>query len=120
MNTKSWRTRPAAFFLGDPTPMAHHDAVAVIGLGRFGGSLAAELAAHDVDVIGVDIDEAVVAQYSETLAFVSRADSTDETVLRQLGIVDVVISISLFCHLLMSAASFAGSRLLRYVMSSAS
>lgn len=89
MNTKSWRTRPAAFFLGDPTPLARHGAVAVIGLGRFGGSLATELAAHGVDVIGVDIDETVVAEYSETLAFVSRADSTDEAVLRQLGIDEV-------------------------------
>lgn len=89
MNTKSWRARPAAFFLGDPTSLAQHGAVAVIGLGRFGGSLASELAAHGVDVIGIDIDEAVVAQYSETLAFVSRADSTDEAVLRQLGIDEV-------------------------------
>lgn len=89
MNRKSWRTRPAAFFLGDPTPMAQHGAVAVIGLGRFGGSLASELAANGVDVIGIDIDEAVVSQYSETLAFVSRADSTDEAVLSQLGIDEV-------------------------------
>ncbi|GAA1864679.1 potassium channel family protein [Brevibacterium marinum] len=89
MNTKSWRTRPAAFFLGDPAPLARHGAVAVIGLGRFGGSLAAELAAYGVDVIGIDIDEAVVAGYSETLAFVSRADATDEAVLRQLGIDEV-------------------------------
>lgn len=89
MNTKSWRARPAAFFLGDPTPLAQHGAVAVIGLGRFGGSLASELAAHGVDVIGIDVDEAVVAHYSETLAFVSRADSTDEAVLRQLGIDEV-------------------------------
>ncbi|WP_350269554.1 TrkA family potassium uptake protein [Brevibacterium sp. CBA3109] len=89
MTTKSWRARPAAFFLGDPGPLARHGAVAVIGLGRFGGSLASELAAHGVDVIGIDIDDAVVAQYSETLAFVSRADSTDEAVLRQLGIEEV-------------------------------
>ncbi|HCG55616.1 MULTISPECIES: TrkA family potassium uptake protein [Brevibacterium] len=89
MTTKSWRARPAAFFLGDPGPLARHGAVAVIGLGRFGGSLASELDAHGVDVIGIDIDEAVVAQYSETLAFVSRADSTDEAVLRQLGIEEV-------------------------------
>lgn len=40
MNGKSWMARPAAFFAGDPSPMAAHGAVAVIGLGRFGGSLA--------------------------------------------------------------------------------
>src|SRR5699024_4899866 len=91
-----WRTRPAAFFMGNPTPMAQHGAVAVIGLGRFGGALATELAAYGVDVIGIDIDEAVVARYSDALAFVSRTDATDETVLRQLGIEEasrVVIAI---------------------------
>lgn len=89
MKSRKWRTRPAAFFMGNPTPMAQHGAVAVIGLGRFGGALATELAAYGVDVIGIDIDEAVVAQYSDKLAFVSRTDATDETVLRQLGIEDV-------------------------------
>lgn len=89
MKSRKWRTRPAAFFMGNPTPMAQHGAVAVIGLGRFGGALATELAAYGVDVIGIDIDEAVVAQYSDKLAFVSRTDATDETVLRQLGIDEV-------------------------------
>ena len=89
MKSRKWRTRPAAFFMGNPTPMAQHGAVAVIGLGRFGGALATELAAYGVDVIGIDIDEAVVARYSDKLAFVSRTDATDETVLRQLGIDEV-------------------------------
>ena len=96
MKSRKWRTRPAAFFMGNPTPMAQHGAVAVIGLGRFGGALATELAAYGVDVIGIDIDEAVVARYSDKLAFVSRTDATDETVLRQLGIEEasrVVIAI---------------------------
>ncbi|AZL10098.1 potassium channel family protein [Brevibacterium aurantiacum] len=89
MNGKSWMARPAAFFAGDPSPMAAHGAVAVIGLGRFGGSLARELTAHGVDVIGIDIDEGLIAEYSDELAFVSRADSTDEAVLRQLGVNEV-------------------------------
>lgn len=89
MKSRKWRTRPAAFFLGNPHPLARDGAVAVIGLGRFGGSLATELAAYGVDVIGIDIDEAVVAQYSDKLAFVSRTDATDETVLRQVGIEEV-------------------------------
>ena len=89
MKIRKWRTRPAAFFMGNPTPMAQHGAVAVIGLGRFGGALATELAAYGVDVIGIDTDEAVVARYSDKLAFVSRTDATDETVLRQLGIDEV-------------------------------
>lgn len=89
MNEKSWLARPAAFFAGDAKPMAEAGAVAVIGLGRFGGSLAMELAKHGVDVIGIDSDEAVVAEYADKLAHVSRADATDEEVLRQLGIDDV-------------------------------
>src|SRR5699024_1420226 len=89
MKSRKWRTRPAAFFMGNPTPMAQHGAVAVIGLGRFGGALATELAAYGVDVIGIDIDEALVAQNTDKLAFVCRSDTTDETVLRQLSIEEV-------------------------------
>src|SRR5699024_7658569 len=86
MKSRKWRTRPAAFFMGNPTPMAQHGAVAVIGLGRFGGALATELAAYGVDVIGIDIAEPVVARPPAKRAFVSRTDATDETVLRQPGI----------------------------------
>lgn len=89
MNEKSWLAKPAAFFAGDPKPMAGEGAVAVIGLGRFGGSLAVELATHGVNVIGIDITEAAVEEYADKLAHVSRADATDEVVLRQLGIDEV-------------------------------
>ncbi|MCI4012430.1 TrkA family potassium uptake protein [Brevibacterium sp. ZH18] len=88
MSDRSWLARPAAFF-GDSKPLAKNGGVAVIGLGRFGGSLARELSAHGVDVIGVDIDEAVVESFDGQLAHVSRADATDEVVLRQLGIDEV-------------------------------
>lgn len=96
MKRKKRAARSAAFFTGDPTSMAAHGGIAIIGLGRFGGSLARELTAHNVDVIGIDIDETVVAEFSPELAFVARADATDETILRQLGIHDasrVVIAI---------------------------
>ncbi len=89
MNEKSWLARPAAFFAGDPKPLSREGAVAVIGLGRFGGSLASELASHGVDVIGIDIAEAVVEEHAERLAYACRADATDEVVLRQLGIDEV-------------------------------
>ncbi|RBP62233.1 trk system potassium uptake protein TrkA [Brevibacterium sanguinis] len=89
MNERSWLARPAAFFAGDPKPLGREGAVAVIGLGRFGGSLARELASHGVDVIGIDIAEAVVGEFAETLTYVSRADATDEVALRQLGIDEV-------------------------------
>ncbi|WP_309131059.1 TrkA family potassium uptake protein [Brevibacterium sp.] len=89
MNEKSWLARPAAFFAGDPKPMGREGAVAVIGLGRFGGSLARELASHGVDVIGIDIAEAAVEEFADSLAYASRADATDEVVLRQLGVDEV-------------------------------
>ncbi|MCD1287694.1 potassium channel family protein [Brevibacterium sp. GP-SGM9] len=89
MIEKNWMARSASFFTGDPTRLAKDGAVAVIGLGRFGGSLAKELASHGVDVIGIDIAEAVVAEFADRLAHVSRGDATDEVVLRQLGIDEV-------------------------------
>lgn len=89
MNEKSWLSRPAVFFAGNPKPAARHGAVAVIGLGRFGGSLARELVKHGVEVIGIDISEEVVSEHAEVLTYVSRGDATDETVLRQIGIEEV-------------------------------
>lgn len=86
---KNWMARSASFFTGDPSPLAKDGAVAVIGLGRFGGALARELAEHGVEVIGVDLDDSVVAEFADVLAYASRADATDEVVLRQLGIDEV-------------------------------
>lgn len=112
MNEKTWLARSAAFFAGDSEPMAEAGAVAVIGLGRFGGSLALELAKHGVDVIGIDNDEAVVAEYADRLAFATRADATDEVVLRQLGI-DEVSRVVIAIGSDLEASILAASRILK-------
>ncbi|MFE0641730.1 potassium channel family protein [Streptomyces sp. NPDC058877] len=60
--------------------------VAVIGLGRFGLSLANELVRRGWDVLGIDTDARVVQKYSDVLTHTVAADSTDPEVLRQLGV----------------------------------
>lgn len=62
------------------------DAVAVIGLGRFGGALALELEAAGTEVLGIDMREETVQAYNGLLTHVVRADSTKEEVLRQLSV----------------------------------
>ncbi|MFC4059861.1 potassium channel family protein [Planomonospora corallina] len=64
------------------------DAVAVIGLGRFGGALADELIRRDVEVLGVDSDARNVQEFSARLTHVVCADSTDPEALRQLGLAE--------------------------------
>ncbi|MET9430830.1 MULTISPECIES: TrkA family potassium uptake protein [unclassified Streptomyces] len=59
--------------------------VAVIGLGRFGSSLAHELTRRGWDVLGVDTDPHLVQQHSDTLTHAAVADCTDPEVLYQLG-----------------------------------
>ncbi len=64
-------------------------AVAVIGLGRFGRSLALELEATGTEVLGIDSDRRTVEQLSGRLTHVVVADSTDEEALRQLGVAEM-------------------------------
>lgn len=59
---------------------------AVIGLGRFGSSLAKELVKLGYEVLGIDKDEESVDEMSEVLTHAVVADATDEEVLRSLGI----------------------------------
>jgi trk system potassium uptake protein TrkA len=60
----------------------------VIGLGRFGGGLAATLVGMGHEVLGVDADPRIVQDISGVLTHVVEADSTSEEALRQLGIAD--------------------------------
>ncbi len=60
----------------------------VLGLGRFGRSLAMELARRDVEVLGVDRDATIVQNLADSLTHVVSADTTDVDVLRQLGVAD--------------------------------
>lgn len=72
------------------------DLVAVIGLGRFGSSVALELMCIGADVLGIDADEELVQRFDGQLTQVVRADTTDEIALRELSIADcdrVVVSI---------------------------
>ncbi|UNZ21470.1 TrkA family potassium uptake protein [Streptomyces sp. 891-h] len=58
----------------------------VIGLGRFGRSLALELADEDTEVLGIDENPEVVQLLSGSLTHTVRADSTKEDALRQLAV----------------------------------
>ncbi len=62
--------------------------VAVIGLGRFGKSLALELVSEGAEVLGIDADDSVVQALSGRLTHVVGADSTQEEALRQLSVQD--------------------------------
>ncbi|MDQ0754675.1 TrkA family potassium uptake protein [Arthrobacter sp. B3I4] len=68
------------------TPSDKASSVVVIGLGRFGGSLALELEAQGTEVLGVDASEDIVQSFNGRLTHVVRADSTKEEVLRQLSV----------------------------------
>lgn len=58
----------------------------VIGIGRFGSSLAKTLYALGNDVLAVDIDEDTVQNISESVTHSVQVDATDENSLRALGI----------------------------------
>jgi len=70
----------------DPTRFAEADSVAVIGLGRFGQSLALELMANGTEVLGIDASEEIVQALNGQLTHVVVADSTKEDTLRQLAV----------------------------------
>jgi len=62
--------------------------VAVIGLGRFGLSLAATLHAAGHEVLAIDKDEARVQEVSNIVTHAVQADATNEAVLAELGLKD--------------------------------
>ena len=66
--------------------VAEADSVAVIGLGRFGSSLAIELMDSGTEVLGIDTDEDLVQSHNGQLTQVVRADATKEEALRQLAV----------------------------------
>lgn len=88
------------------------EAVAVIGLGRFGSALALELMSSGTSVLGIDIDAELVQSLNGELTQVVRADGTKSEVLEQLSIHEfdrVVVAIG--HHL--QASILACSQLLR-------
>jgi trk system potassium uptake protein TrkA len=58
----------------------------VIGLGRFGSSLAVELIRDGFEVLGIDANERLVQDLADDLTQAAVADSTDTDALRQLGV----------------------------------
>jgi trk/ktr system potassium uptake protein len=58
----------------------------IIGLGRFGRSLAEELQVLGNDVIGIDIDRQIVQEISPFIHEAIEADATSEATLQQIGV----------------------------------
>lgn len=66
-----------------------HDAVMVIGLGRFGSALARELVDMGHEVLGVDVDDELVNRHKDLLTDVRTADATEVETLTALGAADI-------------------------------
>ena len=64
---------------------AKRDPVLVIGLGRFGSSVALTLERMGHEVLGVDMDAQTVQDFSDRLTQVVEADCTDPDCLQRLG-----------------------------------
>ncbi|MBE0341463.1 TrkA family potassium uptake protein, partial [Paenibacillus sp. 28ISP30-2] len=66
---------------------------AVIGMGRFGSSVATALSEMGFDVLAIDSDEQRTQEMSNIVTHAVSADSTDEEALRALGIrnFDVIV-----------------------------
>ena len=64
------------------------DSVLVVGLGRFGSAVAQSLMALGHEVMGIDVDEQRVQDWSHRLTHAVQADSSNVEVLRQLGAAD--------------------------------
>lgn len=62
------------------------ETVVVLGLGRFGGAVAAELGRLGYDVLGVDHSESAVEYYTDRVSHAVQADITSAQALRQLGV----------------------------------
>ncbi|MCX7950606.1 MAG: TrkA family potassium uptake protein [Clostridiales bacterium] len=58
----------------------------VIGLGRFGSSIAKTLYSLGHEVLAIDVDEEVVQDISDHVTHAVQADATDEATLKSLGI----------------------------------
>ena len=64
---------------------AHNAPVLVIGLGRFGAAVAAQLRVQNKEVLAIEKDPELVQKWSSVLTHVVSADATDIDTLHQLG-----------------------------------
>jgi len=62
---------------------------AVIGLGRFGGSICKELSSEGMQVLAIDSDEDKINKFKNIASHAVIADSTDEATLKELGIKNI-------------------------------
>lgn len=69
-------------------PAPHPEAILVIGLGRFGISVATSLIRMGHEVLGVDESATIVQDSADRLTHVLQADCTSPEALRQIGIAD--------------------------------
>ena len=73
--------------------MSIHQTYAVLGLGKYGRSVALELTRSGAEVIAVDINEDIVDEVSPKLPICRCADITDPEVMVKLGIKNVDVAI---------------------------
>ena len=59
--------------------------IMIIGLGRFGASVAHTLYQSGYDVLGIDTDEKIVQDNMGQITYSVQGDATNETILRELG-----------------------------------
>ncbi len=76
---------------------------AVIGLGKFGASVACTLAKLGCQVLAVDIDEDKVQRVADEVTHAVSADATDEDTLRALGIRNFDVAIVTIGHDVLSS-----------------
>lgn len=62
---------------------------AVIGLGRFGGSVCRELSNEGMEVLAIDINEDKVNDFKNIASYAVVANSTDEQTLKELGLKNI-------------------------------
>ncbi len=71
----------------------HEGEIIVVGLGRFGSSLARTLVDLGYEVLGVDARDDIVQEHAGVLTHVVEADTTSERALRQIGAADAVTAV---------------------------
>ncbi len=65
----------------------------VVGLGRFGATVATELYQAGHDVLAIDTDEVKIQDMLGQVTYAVRADATSESVLRELGVGDMDVAV---------------------------
>ena len=67
--------------------------VCVVGMGRFGATAAKELYQSGHDVLAIDNDETKIQDLLGQVTYAVKADATNESVLRELGVPDFDVAI---------------------------